>query len=86
MMTCPPYLVDWTYGYADIPDGAVPVQRCDDCRVFDGDEAAATAAMDDLGGTAVGFTFGSPPWVTDPSEYEPGDYWVAGITTGGQHA
>lgn len=34
-------LIDQTYGEAGIPEGWVPVQRCDACDVFDGDEAAA---------------------------------------------
>jgi hypothetical protein len=78
-VTCPTYLLDFTYGAADIPEGAIPVQRCDECAVFDGDGDAAQAAMDELGGSAIGFAFGSPPWA-DPDDYQPGDYWVAGIT------
>jgi hypothetical protein len=38
------YLLGQGYGYADIPEGWIEVQRCDNCRTHDGDEAAARAA------------------------------------------
>lgn len=41
------YLLDQTYGHADIPTGWTPVQRCDTCDTFAGDyEAALSAAAD----------------------------------------
>ena len=38
------YLLDQGYGCVPIPDEWVPVQRCDTCKRFDDDEAAARAA------------------------------------------
>jgi hypothetical protein len=44
------YLIGQTYGHTDPPDGAVIVQRCDQCEVFDGDIAAAVAYANVHGG------------------------------------
>jgi hypothetical protein len=40
------YLLDQTYGLADIPAGWIPVQRCDACERLDSDEQAATVAAE----------------------------------------
>lgn len=37
-------LLNQEYGFADIPEGWTPVQRCDTCRQYDSDELAARAA------------------------------------------
>lgn len=38
------YLLRQEYGFADIPDGWIPVQRCDACQLFEGDDDAAKEA------------------------------------------
>ena len=38
------FLLNQTYGEAEIPDGWTPVQACDECRRFASDEEAAHAA------------------------------------------
>jgi hypothetical protein len=58
-----------TYGLVVTPEGTVPVQRCDECDRYEGDEAAAQALAQQWGTT----------WGYTPSEDEatiPGDYWV----------
>lgn len=65
------YLVHQTYGAGDLPDGAVPVQRCDLCLTFDGDDDAAWAALVAFGGGTWGFGLTNHD---DPSEA--GDYWI----------
>jgi len=49
------YLWDQSYGYAEMPDGWVPVQSCDGPahRPMMSDEDAARAAATSLGGTSV---------------------------------
>lgn len=47
------YLVGQTYEAAEIPKGAIPVQRCDQCQRFDGDENAARAFAVFVGGRRV---------------------------------
>lgn len=44
------YLLDQTYGYAPLADGRTPVQRCDQCQRYDGDDIAAAHAATDRGG------------------------------------
>lgn len=44
------YLLDQTYGEADVPEGWTPVQACDVCQRFTTDEAAARYAARRLGG------------------------------------
>lgn len=43
------YLLDQTYGYTDIPSGALPVQACNECRILTGDVQAAYYAAAELG-------------------------------------
>lgn len=65
------YLLHQEYGFAAIPDGWTPVQRCDACNTFEGDGDAAERAAADHGGVAVAFFF--PDGVADDT---PGDYAI----------
>lgn len=75
------YLVDQSYGACDLPDGAVPVQRCDECQRWAGDDDAAAAYAASLDGPAVvGFGFavragGDGREVADLTGAG-GDFWV----------
>lgn len=64
------YLLDQTYGYGDLPDDAVNVQACDQCRRFDGDDTAALAAYWAEDADAWGYG------LSDDETERPGDYWV----------
>lgn len=44
------YLLDQTYGYADLPDGWTPVQACGECQQIRDDQDAAVNAAYDLAG------------------------------------
>jgi hypothetical protein len=62
-------LIGFTYGYAEIPDGATAVQRCDECQRFESDQDAAVALARSW----------STDWgiAGDPSAQDaPGDWWV----------
>lgn len=64
------WLEDQSYGYADVPAGWTPIQRCDACERFDGDEAAAVAFAQANGGQVLYF-----PTIfdEDTTTGEPGD-------------
>jgi hypothetical protein len=51
------YLLDWSYGAADIPDDWTPVQRCDQCQRFEGDDDAAMAAAAAHGNVEVAYWY-----------------------------
>jgi hypothetical protein len=76
------YLVGQGYGYADIPDGWTPVQRCDACSEQVGDDEAADRAAAAHGGVAVAYflsTEESTDATVDDNGVYPGDYaiqWV----------
>lgn len=76
------YVLDQTYGFADIPEGWTPVQAHDVCERFEGDaEAAAHAAHDK--GTVAQYFFAEQD-EDNPDEFVPGDYaihWVGPTNT-----
>lgn len=85
--TCPGcsgagFLLNQTYGYADIPDGWTPVQRCDECAVFDGDRSASAAAARRLLG--VLFMFPMTRRYIDAEGDMPGDYVIRTVTMSGR--
>lgn len=61
------------YDMATLPDGAVPVQRHDECGQFDSDEDAAVFAMERFGGTCWGFAYADSDRAFTG---EGGDYWI----------
>lgn len=64
------YLVDQTYGYAIVPAGYTPVQRCDQCSRFEGDEDATRAF-------AASFRQTRPVmWCPSSTGAQPGDWAV----------
>ncbi len=65
------YLLGFTYGECDLPDGAIPVQRCDLCQHFEGDDEAALAALGNNGGGTWGYGLTEHD---DPAEA--GDFWI----------
>lgn len=74
------YLIDQTYGAADIPDGWTPVQRCDTCQTFLDDEDAARAAGAARGAAVEWFEPEREPLGDDYDDAGPGDWaieWVA---------
>lgn len=68
------FLLDQTYGCAEVPDGWTPVQRCDTCRFFDDDEDAAKAAAIAKGDVPVGYFSGGTD--EDDGEILPGDWAI----------
>lgn len=72
------YLLDQGYGRADIPVGWTPVQACDSCSLFPGDEEAATAAAAVCSAGRFQYFPGVPD--DDEDDVPPGDWainWVA---------
>ena len=66
------FLIGQTYGITQPPPGAVCLQRCDCCRRYDGDAAAAVAAAD-----LLGTDWGWPPHADNPAMIAEGeDCWV----------
>lgn len=67
----------WNHGYshASVPGGHVPVQRCDACQVYDGDEAAAHAALAHRQRIGVARPGDVVVWVEDPRGL-PGDWCI----------
>lgn len=74
------YLLEQTYGYADVPVDWTEVQRCDTCKAFEGDGYAAEKAAADHGEVAVAYFFST--FTTEPNDLDeegeryPGDYAI----------
>lgn len=66
------WLLDQTYGEADIPQGWTPVQACDTCKVFRYDSDAARAAAAYHGNLVVKCF----PAVPDPEGERGHDEWA----------
>lgn len=72
------YLLGQSYGNTDPPEGAMCIQRCDLCQVYEGDLEAAMAASEALG-TSWGYHAdkdGNIAYVGDEVDDFPGDPWV----------
>lgn len=71
-------LVAQGYGFAELPEDWLPVQRCDECGRFDGDEQAACSTV--LSGVAAEFRYFTAP---DNSEGDPlpGDWAIRMVPT-----
>lgn len=65
------WLLDQEYGFTDLPRNAIPIQRCDTCARFEGDEDAAKAAA-----KFYGTTYGKPAGFE--SSEDPLDVWIIG--------
>lgn len=68
------YLLNQTYGCAEIPMGWTPVQACDVCRRFTEDEDAARAAAETAGPTIIAAYFRGVPTLEDFPP--PGDWAI----------
>ena len=66
------FLVGQTYEKAPIPDGWVPVQRCDACAVFDGDDDAAAEYARLIGSPQPVVLYGSADAQGDWAVWAPG--------------
>ncbi len=69
------YLLHQSYEqYIELPEGAITIQRCDECQFCPDDELATMLAMVDHQSTCWGYAL--PAW---PNEDYPdqglGDYW-----------
>ena len=65
------YLLEQSYGLAPVPAGWSPVQRCDNCRAFESDEAAAAQAAFDRGWHLAYFAGPPGDWAVGPLERIP---------------
>lgn len=80
---CAGFLLEQSYGTAEIPEDWTPVQACDDCNKFETDEDAANAAAQAIvleglapGGCEVKYFPGVPAEDAEDDYEPPGDWAV----------